>query len=114
MSDEDRKRLAGRLREAREDAGLSQEDVAHKLSLPRPAISQIENGHRRVEALELARFAKLYGRPLSFFADDEPVGAQRLDALHRTAASLSAKDRAEVLRFAEFLRQKAEQGVKRR
>ncbi|WP_163868264.1 helix-turn-helix domain-containing protein [Myxococcus eversor] len=108
MTDDGRKRLATRLREAREAAGLSQEDVAQKLSLPRPAISQIENGHRRVEALELARLARLYERSLGFFADEEPVGSKRLDALHRTAAVLSEKDRAEVLRFAEFLRQKAD------
>lgn len=114
MTDDGRKRLAERLREAREAAGLSQEDVAQKLSMPRPAISQIENGHRRVEALELARLAKLYGRPLGFFADEEPVGARRLDALNRAAAALSEKDRAEVLRFAEFLRQKADDGGKRR
>jgi transcriptional regulator with XRE-family HTH domain len=114
MSDGDRKRLAARLREAREAAGLSQEDVAQTLGLPRPAISQIENGHRRVEALELARLAKLYGRPLSAFAYDEPAGAKRIEALNRTAAALSEKDRAEVLRFAEFLRQKSEEGGKKR
>lgn len=114
MTDDGRKQLAERLREAREAAGLSQGDVAQKLSMPRPAISQIENGHRRVEALELARLAKLYGRPLGFFADEEPVGARRLDALNRTAAALSEKDRAEVLRFAEFLRQRADDGGKRR
>ncbi len=105
MSDEKRKKLAERLRMAREAAKLSQDDVARELLLPRPAISQIENGHRRVEALELARLAKLYGRPLGFFADEEPMGA---DALYRTTAALSEKDRAEVLRFAEFLRQKAD------
>jgi transcriptional regulator with XRE-family HTH domain len=114
MSSDERRRLAERLREAREAAGLSQEDVAQKLSLPRPAISQIENGHRRVEALELARLAKLYGRPLGFFANEEPIGAKRLDALHRTASALSEKDRSEVLRFAELLRQKAEEARKRR
>lgn len=113
MSAADRKQLAERLREAREGAGLSQEEVAQKLGLPRPAISQIENGHRRVEALELARLAKLYARPLAFFADEEPVGAKRFDALHRTTAELSTKDQAEVLRFAEFLRQKAEKVGKR-
>lgn len=107
MTESKRKQLAERLREAREAAGLSQEDVAQKLSLPRPAISQIENGHRRVEALELARFAKMYGKPLGFFADEEPAGTTRLDALHRTTAQLSEGDRAEVLRFAEFLREKA-------
>ena len=98
MTDTGRKRLASRLREAREAAGLSQEDVAQRLSLPRPAISQIENGHRRVEALELARLAKLYGQSLSFFAEEEPAGERRLVALHRTAAGLSEKDREEVLK----------------
>lgn len=108
MSTADRKRLAERLRQAREAAGLSQGDVARELNLPRPAISQIENGNRRVEALELARFAKLYSRPLSYFADDEPVGSKPLDTLQRESAGLSEQDWAEVLRFAEFLRNKAD------
>lgn len=107
MTDRERTALAERLRTAREAAGLSQEEVAQQLGLPRPAISQIENGNRKVQALELARLAKLYGSPLSFFADEEPVGSKRLDALHRTASALSEKDRSEVLRFAEFLRQKS-------
>lgn len=110
----ERAKLAQRLKEAREDVGLSQEEVAQKLDLPRPAISQMENGNRRVEALELARLAKLYGRPLSYFADEETPGTSRLEALHRTAKDLSDKDRDEVLRFAEFLRQKAEEARRRR
>lgn len=107
MSEAERIRLGALLREAREGVGFSQEEVAQSLGLPRPAVSQMENGRRRVEALELARLAKLYERPLSFFADEEPVGAGPLEALHRTAAELSDNDRAEVLRFAEFIRQRA-------
>src|SRR5689334_12792190 len=107
MSAAGKKRLAESLRVAREAAGLSQVEVAQKLGLPRPAISQMENGHRGVGALELARLAKLYGRPLSYFADEETVGSSRLVELHRTAEALSEKDRTEVLRFAEYLRQKS-------
>jgi transcriptional regulator with XRE-family HTH domain len=107
-------KLAQKLKAAREEAGLSQEEVAEKLDLPRPAISQMENGNRKVQALELARLAKLYGKSLSDFADDEPQGSSRLDALHRAAKDLSEKDRDEVLRFAEFLRQKAEETRKRK
>ncbi|KYF84246.1 hypothetical protein BE17_49430 [Sorangium cellulosum] len=114
MSDEARKRLAARLRDARERKGLSQEAVAEALGIPRAAISQIEHAHRRVEALELARLAKLYSQPLSFFADEEPEGGGRLELLRRTAAELSDKDREEVLRFAELLRGKAEEARKRR
>jgi transcriptional regulator with XRE-family HTH domain len=110
----ERERLVQKLKEAREAVGLSQDEVAKELELPRPAISQIENGNRRVEALELARLAKLYRQPLSFFADDEPAESPRLQALHRTAKDLSEKDRDEVLRFAEFLRQKAQEARKRK
>lgn len=114
MTEAARKRLADLLKKAREDKGLSQEQVAEQLDIPRPAISQIENGHRRVEALELARLAKLYGRPLSYFAEEEPRGSNRLETLARTTAGLSDKDKDEVLRFAEYLRQKAEESRKRK
>ena len=107
MTDKARQRLAEKLRLAREERGLSQEEVAAKLGIPRPAVSQMERGHRRVEALELARLAKLYQRSLSFFAEEEPVGTSRLSLLQRATADLSEKDREEVLRFAEFLREKA-------
>lgn len=107
-------KLAQKLKAAREAAGLSQEDVAEKLDLPRPAISQMENGNRKVQALELARLAKLYGKSLSDFADEAAKDTSRMDALHRTARDLSEKDRDEVLRFAEFLRQKAEESRKRK
>jgi transcriptional regulator with XRE-family HTH domain len=110
----ERERLARKLKEAREAVGLSQDQVAKELELPRPAISQLENGNRNVAALELARLAKLYKQPLSFFSDDEPKESPRLHALHRTAKDLSEKDRDEVLRFAEFLRQKAEGARKRK
>lgn len=105
-----RKQLGERLRVAREEAGLSQEQVAQHLNVPRPAISLIERGQRRVEALELARLAKLFKRPLSHFTDEE-VGVDespQLQLLRRTTASLSEKDRSEVLRFAEFLRGRSE------
>ena len=64
MTDQGRKDIADKLRVAREEKGLSQEEVALKLGLPRPAISQIENGRLRVEVLELIQLAKLYEIPL--------------------------------------------------
>jgi transcriptional regulator with XRE-family HTH domain len=58
--DEDKAAIAARLRLAREQAGLSQGQVAAKLGLHRPTISEIEAGRRRVAADELGAFAKLY------------------------------------------------------
>ncbi|MFZ2055018.1 MAG: XRE family transcriptional regulator [Candidatus Aminicenantales bacterium] len=62
--------LAKRLREARERAGFTQEDVAKALGLVRPAIAQIEAGKRKVSSIELAALSRLYGRPLQSFFED--------------------------------------------
>ena len=54
-------RLVTRLKEAREAAGLTQGQVARRLDLHRPTISEIEAGRRKVSAQELAAMAELYG-----------------------------------------------------
>jgi transcriptional regulator with XRE-family HTH domain len=116
-SDCDRDHLAQRLREAREYLGLSQEYVAQQTKIPRPAISEIEAGRRRVESLELKRLATLYDRPLShFLASDVPpesqsdAGASRQAEiewkLRNTTKDLPPEDIQEVVRFAEYLRHK--------
>ena len=113
MPENARKKLCERLRAAREYLGLSQEEVAQRIGLPRPAISQIENGNRRVDAIELATLARLYQRPASHFTGEESVAeAPHLEMLKRAATELSQKDREEVLRFAEFLRDRAGAGKK--
>ena len=53
--EEERRRLGDRLREARKYLGLKQEEVATYLKIPRTALTDIENGQRRVEAIELTR-----------------------------------------------------------
>lgn len=59
--DESRSIVAVRIRAARESAGLSQGQVALKLDMHRPTISEIEAGRRKVTSFELVEFAKLYG-----------------------------------------------------
>jgi transcriptional regulator with XRE-family HTH domain len=119
--DPERDFLAQRLKEAREYLGLSQDYVSQQTRIPRPAISEVEAGRRKVESLELKRLAALYGRPLShFFPDNEGGGS----AASRTGSSepsavdqtdmklrgltkdLPTEDREEIVRFAEYLRHK--------
>jgi len=104
-SEEERQqRLADRLREAREYLGLSQQFVADHTAIPRVAISAIENGKRKVEALELQALAALYKYPVTYFLEgalDEPASVR---ALAREATALSERDREEVLRFAQFVK----------
>lgn len=56
-----------RLRQARQEAKLRQVDVAKKLRRPQSFVSKCESGERRVDVVELAEFARLYRKPLSFF-----------------------------------------------
>ena len=66
--------LAERIKEARTQAGLTQEQVANALGLPRTAIVQMESGKRAVTSLELYRLARLFGREIQeFLAEEEPV-----------------------------------------
>jgi transcriptional regulator with XRE-family HTH domain len=107
----ERVQLGDRLRDARNYLGLTQEEVAAYLSIPQTALTDIEGGRRRVEALELARLAKLYRQPLSYFTGgDESAAALPPDVayLARQAASLSSQDREELGRFADYLRSRSQ------
>jgi transcriptional regulator with XRE-family HTH domain len=35
--------------------------------MPQSRLSRMESGERRIDAIELAELARLYGKPLSFF-----------------------------------------------
>ncbi len=61
------KEFLRRLRAARLKAGLTQAAAAIKLGKPQSFISKCEAGERRVDVIELADLAKLYGKPLTYF-----------------------------------------------
>lgn len=108
-----RRELGDRLREARKYLGLKQEEVAGYLKIPRTALSEIESGQRRVEAIELARLARLYRQSVGYFTGEDVVAAglpPDVAHLARKVADLSREDRAELSRFAEYLRARAGSG----
>lgn len=102
----DRQGLAARLREAREYLRLSQDEVARALDVPRSAISLMEAGQRKVDAIELKRLAEIYQRPIAFFTGEAGASApvpETVQHLARAAAKLTDRDREELLAFAQFL-----------
>jgi len=106
--DDDRKTLGERLREAREYLGFSQDQVATFMGVSRSALSLMESGQRKVDALELKKLAGLYKRPVGYFTgeegdEDASIGAD-VKHLARKVSDLSADDREELARFADFLR----------
>jgi len=107
MSDELAKwqQIGDRLRKAREYLELKQEEAAEAVGLSRSALSLVENGRRKVDAVELARFAQVYRQSIQALtgATETPPLPESVQALARAANELSAEDRKELLRFAEFL-----------
>ena len=68
----DQKTLGRRLREARENRRLTQEQAAQGVGITRTALVHIEAGNRSLSTLELAGLAKLYHRAAAdFFQEDE-------------------------------------------
>lgn len=98
---EKKKIIASRLAMARKRAGLSQEQVATELKLPRPSISEIESGRRRVAVDEMLQFADLYKVEMDWLSGQgaEKVNAIRDDLLlaARGAKNLKSEDLDEII-----------------
>src|SRR5258708_21097164 len=106
-NDEGARQIIGdRLKESRKYLGLTQEDVAAYLKIPRTALVDIESGQRRVEAIELTRLAKLYKQPASYFTGEDAAAAALppgVAPLARQAPELSDKYREELRRLVQYL-----------
>jgi Zn-dependent peptidase ImmA (M78 family)/DNA-binding XRE family transcriptional regulator len=74
--------LAGRLRLARRDEGLTQEEVAERLGVARTTIVAIEKGERQVRPEELRGLARILSRPVDELLRPAPA-VEDLDAQFR-------------------------------
>ncbi len=61
------RRLLRRLRQARQDARLTQGAVGRFLGVRQAFVSKVESGERRIDPVELARLAAIYRKPLVWF-----------------------------------------------
>ncbi len=60
-----------RLRAARKRAGLTQAEVAQRLGKPQSYVSKCESGERRVDIIEVATYANLYGVSVNDLVPDK-------------------------------------------
>lgn len=107
--------ISARLRLAREQAGLSQGQVALKLNLHRPSISEIEAGRRKVSADELGAFAEIYGVDVSWLAcadqgtsdlDQDRIQQDRIQLAARELAKLTPEDLSRLLQLLSALKKR--------
>lgn len=63
--------MVERLREAREETGLTQDEVADEFGRLQSFVSKVETGDRRIDPVELCRFAELYEKPVTWFLNEK-------------------------------------------
>lgn len=69
----DKEVLGHRIRKAREQKGLSQEDFALLISRDQRAVSEYENGKRGIVVTDLPTFADALDVPLLYFYQGEQI-----------------------------------------
>ncbi|GAA3830749.1 hypothetical protein GCM10022226_59510 [Sphaerisporangium flaviroseum] len=105
MTVEDSDWVGGQVADARRRAGLTQADLAAMISLDRSALTKIENGSRRVSALELARIADALGERIEWFVKQAPAAIVSHRNLQEPGAVSPKIDRLveQVARHVEFV-----------
>jgi len=61
------KNIVEKLIKARREAGIDQVDVAKKLGKSQSYLSKIESGQRKIDVVQLKKFAKLYKKDINYF-----------------------------------------------
>lgn len=79
--------LCKELRKIRSDAGLSQRELAARLSVPHTWVAKVETGERRIDLVEFCWFAAACG------ADPLGVFEGLLSGTHSLRAARHAKER---------------------
>lgn len=97
--------IGRRIKAAREETGLTQEELAHDVQLDRSALAKVEGGSRKVSALELALIAERLDVRIEWFVDDAPQAVVSRRNTREPGAASPAIDKLteRVAREVEFV-----------
>ncbi len=90
-----KKKIAERLKLARDLSGLSQSQAAKILNMSRPTISEIEQGRRNVTGAELKEFSNIYDVDVNWLlseSDDNESVNSKIQLAAREISKMSEKD----------------------
>ena len=95
------KEVGNRLKKAREQSGLTQNQVAKILGIAREQVSYYENGKREIGVDDLLKFADIYGVTPSYFLNPE---AEKPVAVSFRTSQLSDEDLPVIIEAQRFLK----------
>ncbi len=103
--------IGRRIQEAREEAGLSQEELASKIGITQSALSNYELGKRRLHVANLQKIAAALNRSLNCFfePDDKSAAVNRgrssdgtLEEITRLAGEMPPDEREFLLDYMKW------------
>lgn len=77
------KDIGRKLQQAREDAGLSQEQLASMLGCAQSTLSNYEKGKRRLYLTQLENIAEILNRPIEYFLETSNSNNESIKQLNR-------------------------------
>lgn len=107
-------RIGRKLQKAREEAGMSQEELAGRLGCSQASLSYYELGKRRLYFAELEKIGAILNRPLAYFLENSDPGESRendlsfllkepyLREILLQAGKLAPEQRKAVLEYIEW------------
>lgn len=96
--------IGARLRKLWEYQGFTQREIAEALGVSRPCATELAHGRRAVSATELLKLSRLLRVPVAYLLDEPADCTPEGAALGLALSDLGDDDRAELMRFAEYLR----------
>ncbi|HPD58210.1 MAG: helix-turn-helix transcriptional regulator [Smithellaceae bacterium] len=109
------KNIGQRIQKAREEAGLSQEELATKLGLTQAALSNYELGKRRLYLANIEQIARELNKPLNYFLEDtvETIKTNEKKAQDETILEISKllselplEERKNILEYIQWRKEK--------
>jgi transcriptional regulator with XRE-family HTH domain len=104
MSSKQTEGVHTRLRLAREQAGLSQGQIARLLDYHRPTISEIEAGRRKITTDEVSLFARHYGVSATWLLNDASEHDPIVELAARELSKLKKRDLERFLRILQSMK----------
>lgn len=100
------RRIGEQVRQARLSLDKSQRELADEIGLDRTMLAKIENGSRRLDAVELARLAQALGVSMEYLIEPQPAVVSRRTAMLTEETNTPAARSSERLEIAlaEWLR----------
>ncbi len=99
------------IQKAREEAGISQGELASRLGLTQAAFSNYELGKRRLYLKNIEQIANVLNKPINYFLDETSTGMdskadvsedETITAINKLLLELPANERRYILEYIQW------------